>query len=68
MTVINPLGKKHIQHKEKNMGKGSGRRVEDVTKIRDNWDLIFGKKDIKEEETEKKLETPAKEEDSTKTK
>lgn len=26
-------------------GKGSGRRKEDVKKIHDNWDLIFGKKD-----------------------
>ena len=25
-------------------GKGSGRRKEDVKKIHDNWDLIFGKK------------------------
>jgi rubrerythrin len=24
-------------------GKGSGRRKEDASKIRDNWDLIFGK-------------------------
>jgi hypothetical protein len=42
------------------MGKGSGRRVEDVVKIRDNWDLIFGKKDIKEEKSESKQETPVK--------
>ena len=27
------------------MGKGSARRKEDVQKIRDNWDAIFGKKD-----------------------
>jgi len=26
-------------------GKGSARRKEDVKKIHDNWDLIFGKKD-----------------------
>ena len=26
-------------------GKGSGRRKEDASKVRDNWDLIFGKKD-----------------------
>lgn len=25
-------------------GKGSGRRNEDVSKINENWDLIFGKK------------------------
>ena len=25
-------------------GKGSGRRKEDASKIRDNWDLIFGNK------------------------
>jgi len=31
------------------MGKGSNRRREDVKKIRDNWDKIFGKKDPKEE-------------------
>jgi len=33
------------------MGKGSNRRREDVKKIRDNWDAIFGKKDPKEEKT-----------------
>jgi hypothetical protein len=27
------------------MSKGSHRRQEDVKKVRDNWDLIFGKKD-----------------------
>lgn len=26
-------------------GKGSGRRQEDVSKINDNWDRIFGKKE-----------------------
>jgi hypothetical protein len=31
------------------MGKGSNRRREDIAKIWDNWDTIFGKKDIKEE-------------------
>ena len=31
------------------MSKGSNRRKEDVKKIRDNWDAIFGKKDKKEE-------------------
>lgn len=25
-------------------GKGSGRRKEDASKVRDNWDLIWGKK------------------------
>lgn len=41
------------------MGKGSKRRNEDTDKIRDNWDIIFGKKD---------KEKPAKEEDSKKNK
>ena len=27
------------------MGKGSARRKEDTQKIRDNWDVIFGRKD-----------------------
>ena len=31
------------------MGKGSNRRREDVKKVRDNWDAIFGKKDQKEQ-------------------
>lgn len=31
------------------MSKGSNRRKEDVKKIRDNWDAIFGKKDTKED-------------------
>jgi hypothetical protein len=31
------------------MSKGSNRRKEDVKKIRDNWDVIFGKKDSKED-------------------
>jgi rubrerythrin len=30
-------------------GKGSGRRKEDASKVRDNWDLIFGNK--KEQQT-----------------
>jgi len=30
-------------------GKGSGRRQEDVSKINENWDRIFGKKEIKVE-------------------
>jgi hypothetical protein len=28
-------------------GKGSARRKEDVSKIHENWDIIFGKKDNK---------------------
>lgn len=49
------------------MGKGSARRKEDVSKIRDNWDLIFGKKDkdTKEESHEKKTTEP---DESTETK
>jgi hypothetical protein len=35
------------------MSKGSNRRREDVKKIRDNWDAIFGKKDEKKEKTPK---------------
>ena len=31
------------------MGKGSQRRNEDIKKIWDNWDAIFGKKDKPEE-------------------
>jgi hypothetical protein len=31
------------------LSKGSNRRQEDVKKVRDNWDVIFGKKDPKEE-------------------
>ncbi len=31
-------------------GKGSGRRKEDVKKIHDNWDLIFGKKPMIDEQ------------------
>lgn len=42
------------------MGKGSKRRNEDPQKIADNWDLIWGKKDKKEQ--------PAKTDDSKKTK
>lgn len=33
-------------------GKGSARRKEDVKKIHDNWDLIFGKKEPMIEEDE----------------
>ena len=32
------------------MSKGSARRKEDVKKIRDNWDAIFGKKDKQPQE------------------
>jgi len=42
------------------MSKGSHRRQEDVKKIRDNWDAIFGKKDEKKEppkETTEKQKT-----------
>lgn len=35
------------------MGKGSNRRREDVKKVRDNWDAIFGKKDDKKPEPPK---------------
>lgn len=34
------------------MSKGSTRRKEDMEKIRDNWDAIFGKKDPKEQKPE----------------
>ena len=45
-------------------GKGSSRRNEDAEKIRDNWDLIFGKKQSKEEPMGKPLkEEPLKDED-----
>ena len=47
------------------MGKGSGRRKEDLNKIRDNWDKIFGKKDVKEEKLQEKEPENTK---STKTK
>ncbi len=30
------------------MGKGSGRRKEDINKIRNNWDSIFKKRDKKQ--------------------
>ena len=33
-------------------GKGSGRRKEDASKVRDNWDLIFGAKNKKAPVTE----------------
>ena len=45
-------------------GKGSSRRNEDAKKIRDNWDLIFGKKP-KEEPIGKPLkEEPLKEQEN----
>ena len=31
------------------LSKGSGRRKEDASKVRDNWDLIWGKKKQKEQ-------------------
>ena len=44
-------------------GKGSSRRNEDAEKIRDNWDLIFGKK-TKEEPLGKPLkDEPLKDEE-----
>lgn len=42
------------------MSKGSARRNEDIKKVWDNWDAIFGKKDQQEEQ--KPQEEPAKEE------
>jgi hypothetical protein len=33
-------------------GKGSGRRKEDASKVRDNWDLIFGKKTMIDDDNE----------------
>jgi len=42
------------------LSKGSNRRKEDVKKIRDNWDAIFGKKDKQEpkEQSQKPVENP----------
>jgi len=37
------------------MSKGSNRRREDVKKIRDNWDQIFGKKENKEEKPQREV-------------
>jgi hypothetical protein len=37
------------------MSKGSNRRREDVKKIRDNWDQIFGKKENKEEKPKQEV-------------
>jgi len=42
------------------MSKGSARRKEDVKKIRDNWDAIFGKKDPKEEKPKQPEQKDAK--------
>lgn len=39
------------------MGKGSNRRREDIAKIWDNWDQIFGKKDKKEQPKDIKEES-----------
>ena len=36
-------------------GKGSGRRKEDASKVRDNWDLIFGAKK-QQQEVEKTMD------------
>ena len=33
---------------ENKLGKGSGRRKEDINKIRNNWDSVFGKKKKKQ--------------------
>jgi hypothetical protein len=35
------------------LSKGSHRRREDVKKVRDNWDAIFGRKDEKKSEPPK---------------
>lgn len=40
------------------MGKGSARRNEDIKKVWDNWDAIFGKKDQPQEEPPKQEEQP----------
>ena len=37
-------------------GKGSGRRKEDINKIRNNWDSVFGNKKDKQQITEVKIE------------
>jgi hypothetical protein len=42
------------------MSKGSNRRKEDVKKIRDNWDAIFGKKDPKEDKPKEPEQKDAK--------
>ena len=38
------------------MGKGSGRRKEDINKIRSNWDSVFGNKKDKQQITEVSIE------------
>ena len=38
------------------MGKGSGRRKEDINKIRNNWDSVFGNKKDKQQITEVTIE------------
>jgi rubrerythrin len=43
-------------------GKGSGRRKEDASKVRDNWDLIFNKKKDKPMEHEEQHEHDSDEE------
>lgn len=42
------------------MGKGSARRKEDTQKIRDNWDLIWGKKDKEKEEVKEEQKSTEK--------
>ena len=37
------------------MGKGSSRRKEDASKIRDNWDAIFGKKEEPKQDKSKEV-------------
>ena len=37
-------------------GKGSGRRKEDINKIRNNWDSVFGNKKDKQQITEVSIE------------
>jgi hypothetical protein len=37
-------------------GKGSGRRKEDINKIRNNWDSVFGNKKDKQQITEVTIE------------
>lgn len=37
------------------MSKGSNRRKEDVKKILDNWDAIFGNKDPKQEKPKQEV-------------
>jgi len=36
-------------------GKGSGRRNEDVSKINENWDLIFGRKSAEKKKKEQPM-------------